>query len=290
MSFKKSKSEKKAAATQKAAENKVLDAGKWASKEIGELAPKLQHSVEAGAAALAGGVATAGPKVQEGIGRAQGLSGSAKLKAAAVTAPVAAKAAQTAGPVAAKAADRAADSRAAMQAKYAGAAALLAGKFADADTPEQLEAIVAKLTGDKKAVANAKKAASKVAKDYAKQQKKAESSHKGLLVLGLLVAGGVAGVAAWKASRPVEDPWKTPAATSPRVTASPVGQQSTVAAGSGVQVDDVKDATTPAGQSGGVSEAAAEVKDNAQAVGEDAKTTIQEVKEQIQGKKDDNES
>jgi hypothetical protein len=290
MSFKKSKSEKKAAATQKAAENKVLDAGKWASKEIGELAPKLQHSVEAGAAALAGGVATAGPKVQEGIGRAQGLSGSAKLKAAAVTAPVAAKAAQTAGPVAAKAADRAADSRAAMQAKYAGAAALLAGKFADADTPEQLEVIVAKLTGDKKAVANAKKAASKVAKDYAKQQKKAESSHKGLLVLGLLVAGGVAGVAAWKASRPVEDPWKTPAATSPRVTASPVGQQSTVAAGSGVQVDDVKDATTPAGQSGGVSEAAAEVKDNAQAVGEDAKTTINEVKEQIQGKKDDNQS
>ncbi|MEX5269885.1 hypothetical protein [Kocuria sabuli] len=290
MSFKKSKSEKKAAVTQKAAENKVLDAGKWASKEIGELAPKLQHSVEAGAAALAGSVATAGPKVQESIGRAQDLSGSAKLKAAAVTAPVAAKAAQTAGPVAAKAADRAADSRAAMQAKYAGAAALLAGKFADADTPEQLEAIVAKLTGDKKAVANAKKAASKVAKDYAKQQKKAESSHKGLLVLGLLVAGGVAGVAAWKASRPVEDPWKTPAATSPRVTASPVGQQSTVAAGSGVQVDDVKDATTPAGQSGGVSEAAAEVKDNAQAVGEDAKTTINEVKEQIQGKKDGNES
>ncbi len=279
MSFKKSKSEKKAAVTQKAAENKVLDAGKWASKEIAELAPKLQHGVEAGAAALAGGVATAGPKVQEGIGRAQDLSGSAKLKAAAVTAPVAAKAA-----------DRAADSRAAVQAKYAGAAALLAGKFADADTPEQLEAIVTKLTGDKKAVANAKKAASKVAKDYAKQQKKAESSHKGLLVLGLLVAGGVAGVAAWKASRPVEDPWKTPAATSPRVTASPVGQQSTVAAGSGVQVDDVKDATTPAGQSGGVSDAAAEVKENAQAVGEDAKTTINEVKEQIQGKKDDSES
>lgn len=290
MSFKKSTSEKKAAATQKAAENKVLDAGKWASKEIGELAPKLQHGVEAGAAALAGGVATAGPKVQESIGRAQGLSGSAKLKAAAVTAPVAAKAAQTAGPVAAKAADRAAESRAAMQAKYAGAAALLAGKFADADTPEQLEAIVTKLTGDKKAVANAKKAASKVAKDYAKQQKKSESSHKGLLVLGLLVAGGVAGVAAWKASRPVEDPWKTPAATSPRVTASPVAEQSTVAAGNGVQVDDVKDATTPAGQSGGVSDAAGEVKDNAQAVGEDAKTTINEVKEQIQGKKDDNES
>jgi hypothetical protein len=290
MSFKKSKSEKKAVAAQKAAESRVLDAGKWASKEIGDLAPRLQHSVEAGAAALAGGVATAGPKVQEGLGRAHDLSGSAKLKAAAVTAPVAAKAAKTAGPVAAKAADRATESRAAMQAKYAGAAALLAGKFADADTPEQLEAIVAKLTGDKKAVANAKKAAAKVAKDYAKQQKKAEKSHKGLLLLGLLVAGGAAGVAAWKASRPVEDPWKTPAATSPRVTASPVAQQSTVAAGTGVQVDDVKDATTPAGQSGGVSEAASEVKDSAKAVGDDAKTTIHEVKEQIQGKKDENEA
>lgn len=279
MSFKKSKSEKKAVASQKAAEGKVLDAGKWASKEIGDLAPRLQHSVEAGAAALAGGVASAGPKVQEGLGRAHDLTGSAKLKAAAVTAPVAAKAA-----------DRASESRAAMQAKYAGAAALLAGKFADADTPEQLEAIVAKLTGDKKAVANAKKAAAKVAEDYARQQKKAQKSHKGLLLLGLLAAGGAAGVAAWKASRPVEDPWKTPAATSPRVTASPVAQQSTVAAGTGVQVDDVKDATTPAGQSGGVSEAASEVKDNAKAVGDDAKTTIHEVKEQIQGKKDENEA
>ncbi|MFC6257348.1 hypothetical protein ACFP5Z_09855, partial [Kocuria oceani] len=74
MSFTKSKSEKKAAAAQKAAESKVLDAGKWASKEIGELAPRLQHGVEAGAAALAGGVATAGPKVQEGLGRAHDLS------------------------------------------------------------------------------------------------------------------------------------------------------------------------------------------------------------------------
>ena len=97
MSFKKSKSEKKAVAAQKAAESKVLDAGKWASKEIGDLAPRLQHSVEAGAAALAGGVATAGPKVQEGLGRAHELSGSAKLKAAAVTAPVARPASARAG-------------------------------------------------------------------------------------------------------------------------------------------------------------------------------------------------
>ncbi|GGG46240.1 hypothetical protein GCM10011374_05720 [Kocuria dechangensis] len=274
MSFIKSKSEKKAAAAQIAAESKVLDAGKWASKEVGQLAPKLQHSIEAGAAALAGGVAAAGPRVQDSLGRAHDLSDSAKLKATAVAAPAAARAAE-----------RAAESRAAMQAKYAGAAALLAGKFAEADTPEQLEAIVAKLTGDKKAVAHAKKAAARVAKDYAKQQKKAESSHKGLLVLGLLLAGGAAGVAAWKASRPVEDPWKTPAATSPRVTASPVAPQSTVAAGTGVQVDDVKDATTPAGQAGGASGAAAEAKESAKAIGEDAKTTINEVKEQIQGKK-----
>ncbi|MCM3688482.1 hypothetical protein [Kocuria rosea] len=276
MSFKMSKSEKTTAAAQAAAESKVLDAGAWASKEIGELAPKLQHGIEAGAAALAGGVAAAGPRVQDSLGRAHEMSDSAKLKAAAAAAPIAAKAV-----------DRATESRAAMQAKYAGAAALLAGKFADADTPEQLEAIVTRLTGDKKAVANAKKAAARVAKDYAKQQKKAESSHKGLLVLGLLVAGGAAGVAAWKASRPVEDPWKTPAATSPRVTASPVTQQSTVAAGTGVQVDDVEDATTPAGQPGGVSGAASEVKDNAKSIGEDAKTTIHEVKEQIQGKKDE---
>lgn len=65
----------------------------------------------------------------------------------------------------------------------------------------------------KKALKSAQKAAAKTAKAYAKEQKKAaKKGGKGLLFLGLLVAGAVAGAAAFKASRPVEDPWKTPAA------------------------------------------------------------------------------
>ena len=167
------------------------------------------------------------------------------------------------------------------------AVAALAGKVADADTSDQFDALVAKLTGDKKTVKRIQKAAKNSAKEYAKQQKKAQGGHKGLLVLGLLVAGGVAGVAAWRASRPVQDPWKTPATASPRVSASPVNTNSTVAAGTGVKVDDVKDPASSVHKEGTASQAAHRATESVKSVAEDAKQTVNEVKEQIKGSKTD---
>jgi hypothetical protein len=38
---------------------------------------------------------------------------------------------------------------------------------------------------------------------------------RGLLIVGVIAAAVAAGVAAWKASKPVEDPWKTPAPVTP---------------------------------------------------------------------------
>ncbi|EHX1606341.1 hypothetical protein RGB72_10950 [Glutamicibacter protophormiae] len=279
MSLFKSKAQKQAKAANKAAESKVVNAGDWLSSEIGELGEKLQHGVQAGASALASGVEATGPYVQDGLGRAQELGEDVKHRSDKAKAAGAAAAA----PLAAKAAKKTAHGRAAAQEKYSGAVAALASKVADADTSDQFDALVAKLTGDKKTVKRIQKAAKNSAKEYAKQQKKAQGGHKGLLFLGLLVAGGVAGAAAWRASRPVQDPWKTPATASPRVSASPVNTNSTVAAGAGVKVDDVKDPSSPVHKEGTASQAAHRATDSVKSVAEDAKQTVNEVKEQIKG-------
>jgi hypothetical protein len=72
------------------------------------------------------------------------------------------------------------------------------------------------LTGDKKAVKNLRKAAEAYAKSAEKQFKKkakkhGQSGHKGWLVAGIVVAAGAAAVAVWQLTKPVDDPWKTPA-------------------------------------------------------------------------------
>lgn len=281
MSLCKSKSQKAAKKAQKGAESKVVDAGAWLSSEIGHLGTKLQHGVETGASALATGVQSSGPYVQEGLEKAQELGDTVKARSE----KAAAAGAAAAAPLAAKAAKNTAKGRAAAQGKYDGAVAALAAKVADADTSDQFDALVTKLTGDKKTVKRIQKAARNSAKEYAKKQKKAQGGNKGLLVLGLIAAGAVAGVAAWRASRPVQDPWKTPASTSPRVTASPVNNSTTVAAGQGAKVDDVKDPTAPVNEHGTASQAAHRASDSAKSVAEDAKQTVNEVKEQIKGSK-----
>lgn len=283
MSLFKSKAQKQTEHARKNAESKVVSAGDWLSSEIGELGEKLQHGVQAGASALASGVEATGPYVQDGLGKAQNLGEDIKHRGEKAKAAGAAAAA----PMAAKAAKKTAEGRAVAQDKYSGAVAALASKVAHADTSDQFDALVAKLTGDKKTVKRIQKAAKNSAKEYAKQQKKAQGGHKGLLLLGLLAAGGVAGVAAWRASRPVQDPWKTPVTASPRVSASPVNTSSTVAAGTGVKVDDVKDPTSSAQKAGTASQAAHRASDSVKSVAEDAKQTVNEVKEQIKGSKTD---
>lgn len=276
------KAAKAAAARQSAIENRVVDAGDWLAKEIASLAPRLQDGIRSGAVSVAGGLHTAAPYVQQGAARAKGTTSelrSRAAKGAAKAAPQVAKvtarvapvgAAVKASPQAVRAMKTANDGKHAVSERYNAAAAQLAQRFADVETPEQLEALITRLTGDKKAVKNAQKSAARAAKDYGKQQRKAQKSGgRGLLILGLVITGLVAGAAAFKASRPVQDPWKTPASTSPRVSASPVDPSTTVAAGTGVKVDDAK--------------APSSAKDSAKSVVEDAKSTVHEIKDQVNG-------
>ncbi|MDO4253036.1 MAG: hypothetical protein Q4C74_07345 [Rothia sp. (in: high G+C Gram-positive bacteria)] len=92
-------------------------------------------------------------------------------------------------------------------------ASAVAQKISDVEIPAQAEHLIEKAGGNKKALKNAQKQAVKAAKAYAKEQKKAArigGGRKGLICLGLLATAALAGFAAYKASRPVEDPWKTP--------------------------------------------------------------------------------
>ena len=75
------------------------------------------------------------------------------------------------------------------------------------------EMFAEKLTGNKKALKKARKATAKTVRAAEKELARIERNdgkrpRKGLAFLGLLVALGVAGAAAYNAARPVEDPWK----------------------------------------------------------------------------------
>lgn len=106
-------------------------------------------------------------------------------------------------------------------------AAVAADKLNDVEVPEQAQTLAAKAGYSKRDLKKARKNAVKSANAFAKQQKKAgKKTNKGLLLTGLVVAAGSAGYAAYKASRPVEDPWKTPVKPATETkTVSPVTPQ-----------------------------------------------------------------
>ena len=72
------------------------------------------------------------------------------------------------------------------------------------------ELFAEKLTGKKNALKKARKATAKTARAAEKELARngGKRPRKGLAFLGLVVALGVAGAAAYNAARPVEDPWK----------------------------------------------------------------------------------
>lgn len=113
----------------------------------------------------------------------------------------------------------------AMSAKLGEAADSASRSLAGATVPPVVEKAVIKVTGDKKAVKNAQKrlvaATLQASKDLKKSQ--ARKSGKGWLIFGVLASAIVAGIAAWRASKPVEDPWKTPAPI--KATPAPVSAE-----------------------------------------------------------------
>ncbi|MCB8799015.1 hypothetical protein LJD40_26190, partial [Escherichia coli] len=75
-------------------------------------------------------------------------------------------------------------------------------------------AVAPTLKQGRRAASKARKAAEQAAKEAAAQLKREQKSSgkggRGWLVFGVFAAAIAAGVAVWRASRPVEDPWKTP--------------------------------------------------------------------------------
>ncbi|MDO4884891.1 MAG: hypothetical protein Q3991_08095 [Rothia sp. (in: high G+C Gram-positive bacteria)] len=95
------------------------------------------------------------------------------------------------------------------------AAMAVAEKSKDLDAPQKAELFAEKLTGDRKAMKKARKVAAKTARKAQTELKGIERRggkrrpRKGIALLGLALALGIAVVAAYNAARPVEDPWKS---------------------------------------------------------------------------------
>ncbi|MFC7401542.1 hypothetical protein [Citricoccus sp. GCM10030269] len=103
----------------------------------------------------------------------------------------------------------------ATSARLAGVAGQASRLAHSAKVSPAVENALVNLTGDKKAVKKLRKAAEEYSKNaekqFKKQAKKGKKSGKGWLVAGIVVAAGAAAVAVWQLTKPVEDPWKTPA-------------------------------------------------------------------------------
>ncbi|OMH34181.1 hypothetical protein [Tersicoccus sp. Bi-70] len=199
-----------------AVQNAARRAGHELADGVATLTPKLQHGLDAAGPRISKAMDNAGPALQKQLDRATPALNTARDKVVDQYIPAA-------------------------QLKIGDIAAQVARKLGGVETPEQLDFIVAKITGDKKAVKKAQKALVDAAKTTSKNARRSSGkTGKGWLVLGAITAAGVAGFSAWRASKPVEDPWKTPQPTAPRVT-------TTVSGGDGKHVADTAPTAPAAG-------------------------------------------
>ncbi|MBT2522323.1 hypothetical protein [Arthrobacter sp. ISL-28] len=114
---------------------------------------------------------------------------------------------------------------------------------------------------------------------------------RGLLIVGVIAAAVAAGIAAWKASKPVEDPWKTPAPVTPApsadaspeaVTPSPVPATAVSESAAGSETSPLAPAEdTSADKAKHVAE-----DEDAGAVATDAKTAVKDMAANIESDAD----
>lgn len=168
-------------------------------------APRIQDGVQRAANGISGGIAVVTPKLQDGLERV--------AHAVDTTTPRIQHTLDRAAPAITHARDRVVvEYIPAMSNRLSDAAESASRTLAAATMPAGLTAVVTKVTGDKKATRKAQKAAVEAAKKAAKQLKRRQrNDNKGWLIFGIIAAAITAGVAVWRASKPVEDPWKTPA-------------------------------------------------------------------------------
>ncbi|GAB3528712.1 V-type ATP synthase subunit E family protein [Arthrobacter monumenti] len=267
---------------------------KWAMPKLEKgyetASPKIQEGVRRAAGGVAGGVATVTPKIQHGLDR----MGPKISHAVDEVTPRIQSQLDRAAPAINHARDRMVDDYIPQVSNRLGVAAgTLATRLDKVETPERFNAVVTRVTGDKKALGNAKKAAVKAARQASKDlQMKRKSNNKGWLVFGIIAAAVVAGVAAWRASKPVEDPWKTPAPTSPAFRDSGTGAPATAEMESQELAAEAKAAAkdVSAEAKAEAKEISAEAKQAAKEVSEEAKAQAKEVEAESRSAAQDSNS
>lgn len=194
---------------------------RW-EKGVETAGPALQDTARKTAAGISGGIAVVTPKIQDGLDKV----GPRISQVVDGTAPKLQGTLDKAAPALNSAKGKVVDDYLPLLSTRLGEAADSASRsLAGISVPAAVDKAVEKATGDKKAVSNAQKRLTDATKQVSKDLKKNKprKSGKGWLIFGIIASAVVAGVAAWRASRPVEDPWKTPAPI--KATPAPVSSQ-----------------------------------------------------------------
>ncbi|WP_235345329.1 hypothetical protein [Brevibacterium sp. UCMA 11754] len=99
-----------------------------------------------------------------------------------------------------------------------------ANSLAAVETPQLVDDLAVRLTGDKKAVKKARKALTNAGKRIQKDTARKSGGGKAAVVWTLVI-GSAAGIGyyVWKKAQPVEDPWSTPLPNNRPEDARPVG-------------------------------------------------------------------
>ncbi|NJC55563.1 hypothetical protein [Brevibacterium marinum] len=99
-----------------------------------------------------------------------------------------------------------------------------ANSLANVETPQLIDDLAVRVTGDKKAVKKARKALTNAGKRIQKDTARKSGGGK-TAVVWTLVIGSAAGIGyyVWKKAQPVEDPWSTPLPNNRPADARPVG-------------------------------------------------------------------
>lgn len=237
---------------------------RW-EKGLDTARPALQDTVRKAAEGISGGIAVVTPRIQTGLDKV----GPRITHVIDETTPKIQSTLDKAAPALNSAKVKVVeDYLPALSSKLGEAADSASRSLAGASVPPIVEKTVTRVTGDKKAVKNAQKRLVAATKEAAKELKKnqARKSRKGWLIFGIIAAAVIAGVAAWQASKPVQDPWKTPApikATPPPAPVSAERSQEVkkvmadvkeaadrAAAKSAEDVEDVKKKTAEAAETG----------------------------------------
>jgi len=218
--------------------------------------PKIQEGLKVAAHNLADGVATVTPRIQDGLAQL-----APKIHDVVEGAPPRLHdALDKATPVIAQARDRVVVEYLPRLSDQIGTASEAVHRTLES-TPARVDAVAQKLGdvgiihtiqeqahvagGHLKSAANE---ASRAVTGKALVVEPQKPKKRGLLIFGVITAAVAAGVAAWKASKPVEDPWKTPAPVTPAPSPAATTPATPATA--------TPSATTPAASATGVGSAA----------------------------------